>query len=216
MLDYNSIKSFIRSKYQIIYNNYLHSDSVFRFFNRHIWNKVDKIPGHLVSPSQEFWLYKTARELLPDSIIVEIGSFKGRSTSCLAFGCVGTKKRVYSIDTFNGNEHDFFDREFYNTFINNLDYNKLLEYVTPLIGDSSSIAKKWELPINMLFVDGSHKYQDVLNDFKNFYPFVIEGGIIAFHDITPGWKGCYDAWNDVIVKKLKKVQYCSTIGIGYK
>src|SRR4051812_35292618 len=64
------------------------------------WPLIDSVEGLLVSPLQEFWLFKTARSLPRQAVIVEIGSFKGRSTVTLALACRGTGRRVYAIDTF--------------------------------------------------------------------------------------------------------------------
>ena len=36
----------------------------------------------------------------------------------------------------------------------------------------------------MLFVDGSHEYDLVLEDFEKWVPKVIDGGWVAFHDTT--------------------------------
>lgn len=39
-----------------------------------------------------------------------------------------------------------------------------------------------ELPLDVLFVDGSHEYRDVLNDLNTWGPKVKEGGLILLHD----------------------------------
>ncbi len=38
--------------------------------------------------------------------------------------------------------------------------------------------------IDFLFVDGDHTYPGVSQDFNLYYPFVHQGGVIAFHDIV--------------------------------
>lgn len=40
--------------------------------------------------------------------------------------------------------------------------------------------------IDFLFIDGDHAYEGVKKDFEMYHKLVIEGGIIAFHDIVPG------------------------------
>lgn len=52
--------------------------------------------------AEQQWLYETAYNLPNDAIIVEIGSWKGLSTSNLCRGCVGTNKKVYVVDTWKG------------------------------------------------------------------------------------------------------------------
>ncbi len=38
--------------------------------------------------------------------------------------------------------------------------------------------------IDVIFIDGDHSYNGVKKDFENFFPYVKEDGIIAFHDIV--------------------------------
>ena len=40
--------------------------------------------------------------------------------------------------------------------------------------------------IDLLFIDGDHRYEGVRKDFEMYSPLVRKGGIIAFHDICPG------------------------------
>lgn len=37
--------------------------------------------------------------------------------------------------------------------------------------------------IDLLFIDGDHRYECVKKDYENYSPFVRKGGLIAFHDI---------------------------------
>lgn len=186
------------------------------------WKKfrpqVDAIEGLLVL-GQEFWLFKMARSLPDESIIVEIGSYKGKSTCALAFGCVGTRKHVFAIDTFTGNDTDFVGqgrRDFFDIWRENIEKNDLLQYVTPLVGFSSDISKNWAQPIHLLFIDGSHQYEDVLADFADFFSYVIPGGIVALHDVDPGHQGPYRVWDEHAKGKLTDIGRCSTLAFGRK
>jgi len=40
--------------------------------------------------------------------------------------------------------------------------------------------------IDLLFIDGDHRYEGVRKDFEMYSPLVRKGGIVAFHDICPG------------------------------
>ena len=51
------------------------------------------------------------------------------------------------------------------------------------------MAKTWNKPIHLLFIDGSHIYEDVLADFDNFYPHVVPGGVIAMYNVSGGHYG---------------------------
>ena len=180
--------------------------------------KIYAVEGLLV-PGQERWLFEAAKALPDGATIVEIGGYKGRSTCCFAFACVGTCKHIFTIDTFSGNETDFTGenrRNFFKVWRNNIKSNGLLKYVTPLIGFSNEVANTWSGPIHLLFIDGSHQYEDVLADFNNFYPYVVPGGIIALHDVEPGHLGPLGVWNEHAEGRLTDIGACSTLAFGRK
>src|SRR5712692_7618908 len=61
-----------------------------------------KIEGWLSEREAEF-LYRTARGCSTSGVIVEIGSFKGKSTICLAKGSsAGGRVEVHAIDPHTG------------------------------------------------------------------------------------------------------------------
>lgn len=183
---------------------------------RTIWPAIDSIEGYLISPAQERWLFRAALALLDGAAIVEIGSYKGRSTCCLAFGCLRSHKRVYAVDTFDGNSRDFFERDFFPEFQCNLERCGVSEYVVPLKGTSRDVGRAWSRPINLLFIDGSHVYEDVVEDFTLFFSHLVPGGVLAVHDVIPTWPGPLAAWNGVIRPCLKDVGYCHSLAYGVK
>ena len=191
----------------------LHPDD--RAFAR-CWPKISEVSGLLISPQQERWMFDAARGLPDLANIVEIGAFKGRSTCSFAFACRGTNKHVYSIDTFDGNDVDFEHRDFFDEYWQNVQRCGLIDHVTPCRGRSDELAETWDRPIDLLFIDGSHEYEDVLADFKNFFRHVICGGVVAIHDVDDRWPGVQRAWHDDIANQLTDVDYCRTIGFGRK
>ena len=161
------------------------------------WPYIGAVEG-LITRDQAFWLFSEARTLRPGAVIVEIGCYKGRSTVSLAYGCQGTTKRIFSIDTFSGNDTDFggpgreqFDYE----WKRNVAENNLEGYVTQVVGDSTVIGDDWTSTIDLLFVDGSHVYVDVLQDFDKFFPHVVSGGVVALHDVG-SHDGPTQVWNE--------------------
>jgi predicted O-methyltransferase YrrM len=181
---------------------------------RRFWPLVDSIEGWLY-PSEGRWLFNTARSLPNHAKIVEVGSYKGRSTCCLALACRGTQKRVFAIDTFDGGP-DLPKAELLPDFSNNLARSGLSAHVEPTIGLSGLVASTWDKPINFLFVDGSHQYADVVADFAGFFPHVVPGGIVAFHDVNESWPGVLRAWTETIKPQLTEIGYCDTLGYGRK
>lgn len=214
---FNRFRSFcIIAAQRIIFSNRINFIS--------IWPKIDRVEGLLVK-GQEEWLFKTAQSLPEGAIILEIGGYKGRSSVCLGYGCLKTRRRVFTIDTFKGVYQDVLDREnlrnvfetgFFHEWKTNIKANGLLEYVIPFVGNSHEVARFWGAQIHMLFIDGSHKFEDVMADFSNFYPFVVPEGIIALHDVTPKWQGCYKAWHECIKHQLKDIGQVSSLAYGKK
>ncbi|HKF50793.1 MAG TPA: class I SAM-dependent methyltransferase [Candidatus Acidoferrales bacterium] len=175
---------------------------------------IASIEGWL-TPNQEKWLFETAHSLPDRANIVEIGSFKGRSTCCLASGCRRTRKRVFAIDSF-GKDGYFGHHDFLEEFSQNMKRCHLAKYVHPIAGLSSEVAKTWAKPIHMLFIDGSHEYADVLADFEGFFPHVVTGGIVALHDVSDHWPGPLRLWHDNVKHRLNEVGYCDSLAYGRK
>jgi predicted O-methyltransferase YrrM len=175
--------------------------------------RISSIEGWLCDEEAK-WLFKRALSLSAGSTLVEIGSFKGRSTCCLAFGCRGTDKRVFAIDTFDGGP-DLPRSDSFEEFSLNLKRCELSDYVKPVTGISWDVAKTWNQPIHFLFIDGSHLYEDVSADFASFFPHVVPGGTVAFHDVT-SFPSVLKAWNENFKPRLEGTGLCESIGFGTK
>lgn len=55
-------------------------------------------------------------------------------------------------------------------------------------------------PIDVLFIDGDHRYEGVKNDFERYSKYVRPGGMIVFHDIIKHWdeRVAVDVfWNEI-------------------
>jgi predicted O-methyltransferase YrrM len=187
-------------------------------------HKVEEVEGLLV-PGQEKWLFQAARSLPNGARILEIGSYLGRSSISLGYGCRGSRRHVFAVDTFGGTYQDLLGHEelsrvfkegFLHRWQANVRKNGLEEWVTPLVGRSETIARIWAAPINMLFIDGSHQFEDVVRDFEDFFPHVVPGGIVALHDVTPSWNGCERAWHNHVKHRLTDVGCVSTLAYGRK
>jgi MMP 1-O-methyltransferase len=137
---------------------------------------ISDIPGWLTDEEGEA-LYDLARECTGKGVIVEIGSWKGKSTVCLGLGSqTGASVPIYAIDPHA--DYRFGD------FKTNVERAGIAELVTPIPSLSQPAADDFHEPIELLFVDGSHEYDLVLEDFEKWVPKVVEGGWVAFHDTT--------------------------------
>jgi predicted O-methyltransferase YrrM len=70
-----------------------------------------------------------------------------------------------------------------------------------------------EKKVNFLFIDGSHKYEAVLNDWENYSYFLDKKGLVAFHDII-AYDDVNKAWKKIILGQ-KDYQYeeCKKEGV---
>lgn len=122
-------------------------------------------------------LYDAARACTGRGVIVEIGSWKGKSTIVLARGSrAGNGVRVYAVDPHA-------DYRF-GEFQANVERAGIADLVTPIRSFSQAAADDFHEPIEVLFVDGSHEEELVREDVEKWLPKVVEGGFVAFHDTT--------------------------------
>lgn len=124
--------------------------------------------------------------------IVEIGSWKGRSTSFLGLGSKsGHQVPVYAVDHLTGSrEH----REKFGTVDTSTEFERAMirlditNIVHAVRKSSEDAVQSFHGDIDLLFVDGSHEYPDVFHDITEWGKFLVHGGTIAVHDVT-GYKG---------------------------
>lgn len=115
--------------------------------------------------------------------IVEIGSFHGRSTICLASGNFeGRKNDIYSIDPHSGIEA-FGKNNSLSLLKHNLKMRRLDKNVEYVVDESQSVVKMWAGgEIDLLFIDALHDYDNVKADFEAWVKYLSDGGYVLFHD----------------------------------
>lgn len=135
-------------------------------------------------------LFRLAEQCTGRGVIVEIGSWKGKSTIWLAHGSrSGAKMRLYAIDPHTGSwEHRRSGEPVwtFEEFRSNLRRFGVDELVTPILKASEDAATNFCEPIELLFIDGAHEYEAVLRDFDLWVPKVVEGGMVVLHDSNAG------------------------------
>lgn len=139
-------------------------------------------------------LYLAAKHGPGEGSIVEIGSFKGKSTIWLAKGSKRVdREKVYAVDTHLGSPEHRPGGEFAShmpsegttelVFRQSIRQADVEDWVLPLIMSSDDAFKAWRDPIRLLFIDAEHTYEAVRNDFRNWQQHVVVGGLVAFHDV---------------------------------
>ena len=143
---------------------------------------VSQVEGWL-SNEQGRALYQAAAGTTGRGAIVEIGSWKGRSTIWLAAGAMQVSGRVYAIDPHKESKEDPLANTL-TEFRLNLERAGVSEAVEPLVMTSVEASAVLEDPVELLFIDGDHSYDAVKRDAELWLPRLVEGGLVMFHDVT--------------------------------
>lgn len=182
--------------------------------------RVEKIFGHL-HPGQENILFDLAGSTPNPGDILEVGAFKGRSTAALGFACLGTMRKVHTIDTFRGrssNTDEMGDEFYLGEFLKNMDECGLIGVVCPMVGYSQEYWRAWDKPLAMLFLDGGHNYETARGDLDAFFPWLRPGGILAMHDVwrhTLPERDTERVWQE-ITSELEDIRLFHNLAWGWK
>jgi len=153
---------------------------------------IKDIDGWL-TPGEGRTLFDLARLCKGKGVIVEVGSWKGKSTIWLAHGSKqGPNAPVYAIDPHTGSTQtqELIGQGYtYPEFEANIKKAGIEDIVVPLIMTSEEAVKEFQEPVELVFIDGDHSYEMVKLDFELWFPKLIMGGIMAFHDAFRGWPG---------------------------
>lgn len=126
------------------------------------WEKEEaSLPNGWLSRYDIETLYKGIKESKKGDVYLEIGVNRGRS---LAFAKKYFKGDVYGVDVVSIEDSG----------------GEPIPGTNFILGDSLEV--KWKLPINVLFIDGEHRYDRVKGEWEKYSPFVVKGGWVFFHD----------------------------------
>lgn len=129
---------------------------------------------------------------------LEIGSYCGKSTLYLGKACLDTGATLFAIDHHRGSEEhqrgeQYHDPNLYDPqtqsmdsfaeFRRNIRAAQLEQVVAPIVAPSAVVARHWRTPLALVFIDGGHSEQDAQADYQNWQAHIVDGGILAIHDI---------------------------------
>ena len=145
-------------------------------FNEHY---KDKIPGMTQTSEDVAILWEATKNIKE---YVEIGTMYG--ISAFAVWTQNPDCNVTTIDIKDYKERRILHQDTKINFINQR---------------SPECAKSWVKPIDTLFIDAGHDYQDILEDFAGWIPFLKEGGNLLFHDYSHSSPGVREFCDKFIV-----------------
>jgi predicted O-methyltransferase YrrM len=158
--------------------------------------------------------------------IVEIGTAYGGGAITLTLGSsLGNGTMVYSVDSFEGDSEGKWKVKPRNCKKNVSrtlkKFNLNHKVIWKLIEETSlNAAKKWSNgDIDLLFIDASHRYEDVKSDFEWWSKHLSKDGLVLFHDsrrlnesgyeshYLRGWEGPSN-----LVREIRKMNEYELVG----
>ena len=180
----NPLYSFIHSKFynrkKMEWRNVIH-ETLYEIDDHSYNNNVEG----WTSQKELNFLHNVAGEM---ETIVEIGSWKGRSTRALLSGTKGT---VYAVDHFLGSKGEEEQHKeakedvIYNQFLANNGQYKNLKVLR--MSSAEAVKQFADKSVDMVFIDGEHTYEGVKEDIKLWLPKAKK--IICGHDYCDAWAG---------------------------
>ena len=138
--------------------------------------------------------------------IVEVGAYCGRSTLYLAAGIARAGSLgaghavVFSVDHHRGSEENQAGFEHHDDTLVNPETGRIdtlpfwrraieaagaEDLAIAVVGDSSTIAARWNVTAGLVFIDGGHGDAPAWADFRGWAPRVADRGWLAIHDVFP-------------------------------
>ena len=136
-------------------------------------------------------------------VIVEIGSWMGRSACAMAANSSGT---IICVDAWRGHPQGGFEAtsETLDKFIENT--SRYLNII-PIVAESRKMVdifhRAQRFCVDMVFIDACHEFESVMGDIRTWWTLLEFGGVCCGHDYgDPNWPGVQKA-----VDEFFKPQY---------
>ena len=159
---------------------------------------ADKAKGFM--PDVEAVGLRAAASAAPTGVMLEVGSYCGKSAVHLGVIARQRSTLLFSVDHHRGSEENqagwqWHDQEVVDARVGKMDtlpffratvHDAGLEgTVVALVGESAKIGRAWKTPLAFCFIDGGHGRDVAHNDFDAWVPHVQPGGYLAIHDVFP-------------------------------
>lgn len=153
---------------------------------------LEQLEGYLW-PREGGLLLRLASTVPAGQVIVELGSFKGKSACYLARGSkAGASVPVYCVDVWEASDQEFArhferaamfaDETIRETWERQIASARVKSIVHPIKGHTGDTAVGWTRPVGLLFVDADHAYEACRRDTLAWVPHLAPGAWIAWHD----------------------------------
>jgi hypothetical protein len=181
------------------------------FICPHFFPPVSAWVGHC---SFSFWLVETMRP----NTIVELGAHYGYSYFCFCQQVATLKlsTKCFAVDTWAGDEHaGFYDESVFN-LMNKTNAEKYSGFSTLIRSTfDEAVGNFAEGSIDLLHIDGRHRYEDVRHDFETWRPKLSHKSVVLFHDtqVRHDGFGVFQFWSEMS-KEYPHFEFLHHFGLG--
>ncbi len=193
---------------------------------------IESVKGFM-DPAEGAALHDAALGAAERGPVMEIGSYCGKSTVYLGAACKARGALLYAVDHHRGSEEnqpgwEHHDPQTWDAnagamdtlpfFRDTLRRAQLEDTVVAIVTKSRLAARHWNIPLSMLFIDGGHALEMAMIDYRGFSPHVMQGGILAIHDIYPdpkdGGQAPYEIYKLALASGLfEKLAMVKSLGL---
>ena len=145
-------------------------------------------------------LHRHARERLPHGLVLEVGTYCGKSAIYLGAAAREVGGTVFTVDHHRGSEENQAGWEHHDASLVDAELGRmdtlpvfrrtlaragLEDHVVAVVGASTTVSRHWRTPLSMLFIDGGHAEVHAQNDFTGWAHWLMPGGLLVIHDVFP-------------------------------
>lgn len=139
-----------------------------------------------------YWLARSIKA----ARIVELGVAHGVSTLALLMAAQRQDGRVWSCDVSDISPEQL------------VGYPVDLQRREQITASAAELGRSWQHgPVDLVYLDTSHRYADTVEEIAAWWPHVREGGLFVFHDVESCRPEVFRAVSEAIVKQGRSVEY---------
>ena len=184
-----------------------------------IYDDLELLPHNLDGWNGNSPIFRKLIEEVNPTHIIEVGAWYGQSTINMAKILKEDKRdcKITTVDTWLG-ALEFIDKnktkrggvhnllikngypQAYYQFLSNVVHNEVQDYIEPFPNTSLIGARYFaqkNIKADLIYIDASHDYEDVLSDLKAYRPLLNDGGIIFGDDYRRDWPGVVKSVDEV-------------------
>jgi MMP 1-O-methyltransferase len=183
-------------------------------------------------PDEAEALWDAAWAMAPHGVILEVGTYCGKSATWLGAAARDRSGQVVTVDHHRGSEENQAGWEHHDPslvdpatgLMDTLPYFRrtmhaagLEDVVTAIVGRSVTVAAMWSTPLAMLFIDGGHAEEHAQNDYAGWAKFVVPQGVLAIHDVfedpADGGQAPYHVYQRAIADGFLEIRQVGSLRI---